>query len=95
MGQGAGIAIEDGIVLAKELSLSAPLDDLSAILLALRSYENHRAQRANAIVLESRRRGKTYAWRNPVKCALRNTGMKMVPDRKWRQVVVDSIAHDV
>ncbi|MEA2479990.1 MAG: hypothetical protein QOJ07_1912 [Thermoleophilaceae bacterium] len=95
MGQGAGIAIEDGIVLARELSLSRALDDRSAMALALRSYEGHRAERANAIVLESRRRGQTYSWKNPVKCALRNTGMSMVPARKWRQVVADSIAYDI
>ncbi len=94
MGQGAGISIEDAIVLAKELSLSAPLSESSSILLALQSYELRRAERANSIVLASRRRGE-QAKANGVVCALRNTAMKMVPDKKWRKVVADSIAYDV
>jgi 2-polyprenyl-6-methoxyphenol hydroxylase-like FAD-dependent oxidoreductase len=94
MGQGAGIAIEDAIVLAKELSLSSPLTELASIRLALESYEVRRADRANSIVLASRRRAEA-AKSNALVCALRNTAMKRVPDRKWRKDVAESIAYDV
>jgi 2-polyprenyl-6-methoxyphenol hydroxylase-like FAD-dependent oxidoreductase len=94
MGQGAGIAIEDAIVLAKELSLSSPLTEFASIRLALESYELRRADRANSIVLASRRRGEA-AKSNALLCALRNTAMKRIPDRKWRQDVAESIAYDV
>lgn len=94
MGQGAGLAIEDAIVLAKELSLSWPFTELSSILLALESYELRRADRANSIVLASRRRGEA-AKANALVSALRNTAMKRVSDRKWRNDVAASIAYDV
>jgi 2-polyprenyl-6-methoxyphenol hydroxylase-like FAD-dependent oxidoreductase len=94
MGQGAGIAIEDAIVLAKELSLSSPLTELASIRLALESYELRRADRANSIVLASRRRAEA-AKASALVCALRNTAMKRVPDRKWRKDVAESIAYDV
>jgi 2-polyprenyl-6-methoxyphenol hydroxylase-like FAD-dependent oxidoreductase len=90
-GQGASMAIEDAVALAKAVSSSAGLIDASALARALESYQAQRAERANAIVLQSRGRGESYKWTNPIKCAMRNTGMSLVPARKWRSVVEESL----
>ncbi len=53
LGQGAGLAIEDAVVLAKELALASNLSDYATVDDALRAYERIRMPRTAAIVNES------------------------------------------
>jgi len=73
LGQGAGQAIEDAVVLdlclAREGSIEA----------ALKRYEARRIPRANAIVLASRRVGAVGQLQHPAAVWLRNVGMRLTP----------------
>jgi 2-polyprenyl-6-methoxyphenol hydroxylase-like FAD-dependent oxidoreductase len=95
LGQGLGISIEDAVVLAKELSLTNALADPGVIPLALQSYEFHRFDRTSMIVLESRKRGESLRDPSPVKLALQQRAMRLVPERKWREVVYESAGYEI
>ncbi len=73
LGQGAGQAIEDAVVLdlclAREGSIEA----------ALKRYEARRVPRANAIVLASRRVGAVGQLQHAAAVWLRNVGMRLTP----------------
>jgi 2-polyprenyl-6-methoxyphenol hydroxylase-like FAD-dependent oxidoreductase len=94
-GQGAGISMEDAIVLARELSLTDGLRDESMITSALESYQAKRRERANGIVTEARHRGRAFGMRNPVAAVLRNTALRLVPSGKQRKTVAASIGYDI
>jgi 2-polyprenyl-6-methoxyphenol hydroxylase-like FAD-dependent oxidoreductase len=72
LGQGACMAIEDGVVLAGRL---AGASDPEA---ALRSYEEARRERTAKLLKQSRRVGDLGRWNNPVKVAVRNRILSMV-----------------
>lgn len=95
LGQGAGIAIEDGVVLAKDLALTSGLSDQSMIDMTLRSYERKRMARTASIILESRRIGELYRWKTPFWCWVRDTVLRMTPHRVWRQRMEDSLAYEI
>ncbi len=91
LGQGAGQAIEDVIVLDHCLSTHGALEA------ALRAYEQRRVARANWLVLGSRRLGAIAQLRNPVAAWLRDAALRMTPPsvaltqaRKLMQVNFDA-----
>jgi 2-polyprenyl-6-methoxyphenol hydroxylase-like FAD-dependent oxidoreductase len=61
VGQGAGIAIEDSVVLAQELALPGGLESREAIEFACRAYQRRRIERARWIVQTGRRRGRLFS----------------------------------
>jgi 2-polyprenyl-6-methoxyphenol hydroxylase-like FAD-dependent oxidoreductase len=73
LGQGAGQAIEDAVVLDRCLSAEPTSEK------ALLRYEAERVARANSIVVASRRVGTVAQWRHPVAVWLRNVGMRLTP----------------
>ena len=75
LGQGACMAIEDAVVLAQ--CLSHQRDPVAA----LRTYESRRRARTANIVSASRRMGWIGQWQNPLACALRNTALRLTPQR--------------
>jgi 2-polyprenyl-6-methoxyphenol hydroxylase-like FAD-dependent oxidoreductase len=95
LGQGLGLAIEDAIVLAKELSLTDRLADKGVIPLALQSYQRSRVDRAAEIVLTSRQRAEGIRDANAVKRAVREQAMRLIPEGKWRKVVEESSGYEV
>ena len=86
LGQGAGQAIEDAVVLDQCLAASHDIES------ALTSYEQRRVHRANAIVRGSRQFGEIAQWSHPVAALLRDTAMRLVPAsvklRQLRQVML-------
>ena len=73
LGQGAGQAIEDAVVLDACLAATSSLED------ALLQYEERRIARANSIVRASRRFGAVAQWSNPVAAWLRDRAMSLTP----------------
>jgi 2-polyprenyl-6-methoxyphenol hydroxylase-like FAD-dependent oxidoreductase len=73
MGQGAGMAIEDAVVLDQCLAGGLSLES------ALQQYEQRRVGRANAVARASRRFGAIAQWRNPVAAAVRNGAFRLMP----------------
>jgi len=94
-GQGAGISMEDAVVLAKELALTQGLRDQRMLGLTLDSFERARLPRCTKIVLTSRRRGQIFSWSNPAVVAVRNAALRAVPARVWRGEVANSIEYDI
>ncbi len=74
LGQGGGQAIEDAVVLA------VCLKGAQSVEAGLQTYEQRRIPRTSSILLESRRLGDVGQWENPLKCWIRDLGMRMVPD---------------
>lgn len=79
LGQGACMAIEDALVLARCLGRHA---DQSS---ALRAYEDRCHARTAAIVSASRRMGWVGQWENPIACWLRNAALRATPYRLARR----------
>ena len=75
LGQGACMAIEDAVVLAQCLSRHA--DHVAA----LRAYEDRRRARTANIVRASRRMGWVGQWQNPLACWLRDSALRLTPQR--------------
>jgi 2-polyprenyl-6-methoxyphenol hydroxylase-like FAD-dependent oxidoreductase len=75
LGQGAGQAIEDAVVLDDCLSTDPTLEA------ALGRYEDRRVARANALVRGSRRLGAVAQWQNAGAAWLRDTLMRLTPAR--------------
>jgi len=69
LGQGAGQALEDAVVLAK--ALDGP-DGLAA-------YDRLRRPRTQMIALRSHRIGAVAQWSSPAAVRLRNTAMRLLP----------------
>lgn len=95
IGQGAGISMEDSVVLAKELSLTDGLRDQQMLGVALESYQRVRIPRCSKVVLSSRRRGKVYLLTNPVLAIARDTALRLLPHRATRAMVQWSIVYEV
>ena len=79
LGQGACMAIEDAVVLGQ--CLSGRNDRIAA----LRAYEDRRRRRTAGIVSASRRMGWIGQWENPLACLLRDTALKLTPQRLGRR----------
>lgn len=95
IGQGAGISMEDAVVLAKELALTNGLRDQRMLDVALRSYERERVPRAASVVLTSRRRGQIMFVENPRLVALRNALLRALPAPVRRQLLEQSLNYQV
>jgi 2-polyprenyl-6-methoxyphenol hydroxylase-like FAD-dependent oxidoreductase len=75
LGQGAGQAVEDALVLCEALARSSSIDD------ALRAYERKRIPRTTRVVADSRELGRLAHWRHPAARWLRNQALRMIPPR--------------
>jgi 2-polyprenyl-6-methoxyphenol hydroxylase-like FAD-dependent oxidoreductase len=95
IGQGAGISMEDSIVLAKELALTDGLRDQAMLDVALDSYQRARVPRCAKVVLSSRRRGSVYLLKNPVLAGLRDRALSHLPRAATRLMVERSIVYEV
>jgi 2-polyprenyl-6-methoxyphenol hydroxylase-like FAD-dependent oxidoreductase len=73
LGQGAGQAIEDAVVLDASLASASTIEE------ALMRYEQRRVTRANGIVLASRRFGAVAQWSHPVAAWIRDRAMSLMP----------------
>jgi 2-polyprenyl-6-methoxyphenol hydroxylase-like FAD-dependent oxidoreductase len=73
LGQGAGQAIEDAVVLDECLAQAASIEE------ALTHYEQRRVARANGIVRASRQFGAIAQWSNPIAAWLRDRVMSLTP----------------
>lgn len=89
LGQGAGMAIEDAVVLARELSAQG---DVSAALLA---YESRRRPRVSEIQTRSRRLGIVGQWSSPFAVWLRNQAMRSAPARAAERTIEGLVAPNV
>jgi 2-polyprenyl-6-methoxyphenol hydroxylase-like FAD-dependent oxidoreductase len=69
LGQGAGQALEDAVVLAKTVDGPSGLD----------AYDRLRRPRTQKIALRSHRIGVAAQWASPVAVTLRNTALRMLP----------------
>lgn len=74
LGQGAGLALEDAVFLAKCLN-----NDVSTIEKNLRGFEKARKKRADFIVRSSYAYGKIAQIQNPFVCKVRNRIMQLSP----------------
>jgi 2-polyprenyl-6-methoxyphenol hydroxylase-like FAD-dependent oxidoreductase len=75
LGQGAGQALEDAVVLA------ARVRDAHDVPAGLRAYERERIARTTPIVRRSRQAGRLASASRPVTCALRNRIVATMPAR--------------
>lgn len=75
LGQGACQAIEDAVVLADELAKNH--DPATAFL----AFEKRRLKRTKAIVTQSWTLGKMAHWKSPLLISLRNSLLRLVPER--------------
>jgi FAD-dependent urate hydroxylase len=95
IGQGAGISMEDAVVLAKELALTGGLRDQRMLAGALESFQRERMPRCAKIVLTSRRRGQMLSLSNPAVGKVRNAALRAVPAVVWRKALASSIKYDL
>jgi 2-polyprenyl-6-methoxyphenol hydroxylase-like FAD-dependent oxidoreductase len=95
LGQGAGIAMEDSVVLAKELSLTDGLRDQRMLASALRSFEGARMKRTKSVVLSARRWGQLYSYATPTVVSARNAILHAIPSFAWKKIAAASIVYDV
>ena len=95
VGQGAGIAMEDAIVLARELALTGAMADQRMVTAALEAYEAKRIDRANSIVLSARRRGRMVAISNSLGRAARESALRAMPRALLKRSLASSISYDV
>lgn len=80
MGQGACMAIEDAVVLARCLSQE---EELTA---ALNRYEAERKPRTTWIIKRSRAIGRFAHWENPLLCTIRELMLSMFAPRIFTQI---------
>ena len=89
LGQGACQALEDAVVLAKQLQATADIPT------ALRAYEAARIPRTTMIVEQSRRVGMVGQWANPVAVAGRNVLVKHLLARFQYQQFAPLIGYEL
>lgn len=94
LGQGAGLAIEDAVVLAKELALAHDLSDYATVEAALRAYERNRMPRSAAIVNESWKIGRNILVTNPLQCRVRDFFLSLTPKSVWRKRAEEDAAYE-
>jgi 2-polyprenyl-6-methoxyphenol hydroxylase-like FAD-dependent oxidoreductase len=82
-GQGAGMAIEDGAVLARELGLVGDLSNREAVAAAFGRYEAKRVPRTGSIVNRARRMAGMCSWRSGPALAFREAAISSVPKWAW------------
>jgi 2-polyprenyl-6-methoxyphenol hydroxylase-like FAD-dependent oxidoreductase len=69
LGQGACLALEDAVVLARILDRGEGLD----------AYDRHRLSRTQMIAQRARRIGTAAQWASPVAVGPRNTALRLLP----------------
>jgi 2-polyprenyl-6-methoxyphenol hydroxylase-like FAD-dependent oxidoreductase len=84
LGQGAGMAIEDGVVLGRELSALASLSAPGSVQAALDSYERKRIPRTSQIVSRSAWLAKLSHVKNPVGLFMRERVLSAMPQKFWQ-----------
>jgi 2-polyprenyl-6-methoxyphenol hydroxylase-like FAD-dependent oxidoreductase len=82
-GQGAGMAIEDGAVLARELGSAGDLQSADDVAAALRRYEEKRIPRTSAIVTRARRMAELCKWKKKPALAVREAVVSAIPESTW------------
>lgn len=87
LGQGAAMAIEDTIVLARELASRA---DTNA---ALREYEAKRRPRVGDIQKRSRSFGAVAQWQSPMAVWFRNLALRNTPESTTRKTIERIVSH--
>lgn len=75
LGQGACQAMEDAVVLAQEIKKSSDFSQ------AIRNFEQRRLKRTHMIARQSRFLGKLAQLENPLAIGLRNTLLRLTPER--------------
>lgn len=86
-GQGAAMAIEDAVVLAREL---AAHDDAAA---ALRAYEQRRRPRVDALQSGARRFGAVAQWESRVATWVRDSVVRMLPASSGERQLAEIVAY--
>lgn len=89
MGQGACMAIESSLVLARCLSQE------SNLAAALRRYEAERMQRTAWITDQSWKIGRIGQLENPLACKLRDFVMSVAPARAMRKVLEKAVGYEL
>lgn len=89
LGQGACQALEDAVVLAKQLQATADIPT------ALRAYEAARIPRTTMIVEQSRRVGAVGQWANPLAVAVRNLLVKHLLARFQYQQLAPLVGYEL
>ncbi len=89
MGQGACQAIEDAIVLAKQISRHETIDG------ALWVYDDERRRHANHVMRQSRRIGRIAQSGNALLAPLRDTVMRLLPTGMSLRALDTIIGHEV
>jgi len=84
LGQGAGMAIEDGVVLGRELAAAGALSTPGAVQAAFASYERKRIPRTSLIVKRSAWLAKLSHIKQPVGLLMRERVLSMMPRRFWQ-----------
>ncbi len=84
LGQGAGMAIEDGVVLGRELSAVGPLSTPGAVQAAFATYGRMRIPRTSTIVNRSARLGKLSHVKKPPALFMRERVLSAMPRRFWQ-----------
>lgn len=95
VGQGAGISMEDSVVLGKELALTDGLRDEQMLRHALSCYERVRIPHTGKIVLTSRRRGRIFFLRNPQQIAVRNSVFRQLPAWVTRKILEQTLNYEI
>jgi 2-polyprenyl-6-methoxyphenol hydroxylase-like FAD-dependent oxidoreductase len=83
IGQGLGMALEDAVVLAKELAMTAALSDESLLPHAFSGYERRRLGRTTRVVLQSRRSARFLLPTQPALCRVRERIIAALPEASW------------
>ena len=91
LGQGAVLAIEDAVVLARCLGGTKGKRDVPE---ALRHYEGLRRERAAWIVRRSRLIGRIGQLEDPVLCRLRNLAFKATPSRAYVRQIAELVGYE-
>ncbi|HJL16997.1 MAG TPA: FAD-dependent monooxygenase [Sandaracinaceae bacterium LLY-WYZ-13_1] len=89
LGQGACMAIEDAVVLARCLVEHEP--DPGA---AFRAFEAERTERCARIVEQSRTVGRVGTWSNPLAVAVRTMAFRLMPDAMMERAMREHLGYD-
>lgn len=86
LGQGAGMAIEDGAVIGRELAAANALDTGATVEAALKRYEEARIPRTAGIVKRSRKMSRLNSLKRAPTVALRERVQSSLPQSFWQRL---------
>jgi 2-polyprenyl-6-methoxyphenol hydroxylase-like FAD-dependent oxidoreductase len=86
LGQGAGMAIEDGAVVARELASANVAENGGGVEAALKRYEEVRIPRTAGIVKRSRKMSKLNSLKRGPLVTLRETVQSSLPQSFWQRL---------